>query len=542
MKLLHIKVVSAPTCGGLLDGLDVFFNSDSEENDIIFSPICLIGPNGSGKSQFLQIIAEIFQAIFNKFLPAEERLESNPKLLFEIEYKIIPLGENKYRHIKIVRERTKRKLELKILEKQGKEWITLNDDNDSIHALLPSKIIGYTSGTNETLSFPFLVSRSGYAEEVGKSALSDELSDKSIPDTRLMLIDYGTNLEVLVANMLLGSKEQIAYQLKESKLSNIYSFRCIIQLAHGAAPQIAKSARKENIRKKIQLTNELEEYIEFMKRSSTCYEYEEKAEKYIFDVLVNDETRKAFKHFWKTSLNLYSSFHKLSMLNDLAISRGTRERFKHETLTRRFASRLPEPQDEDKVFRFERVEFFNAVGDSIVDYVSLSDGEHQLAQILGVFGMVTNPNIIFLLDEPESHYNPQWRVQFISKLYDNPTLLGSRKKSNTLINQQECLLTTHAPFVPSDMDRKNVMIFNKTDNGIEVIHPDIQTYGSTFDDILGACFEVKPPISALSQSEVEKLSKSNDPKVIRKKIDELGFSVEKLLLVDHLRQLEKKEK
>jgi energy-coupling factor transporter ATP-binding protein EcfA2 len=58
-----------------------------------------------------------------------------------------------------------------------------------------------------------------------------------------------------------------------------------------------------------------------------------------------------------------------------------------------------------------------------VDYVSLSDGEHQQALILGIYAMINEKNALFLLDEPESHFNPQWRVKFVQRLMD---LRGSR--------------------------------------------------------------------------------------------------------------------
>ena len=67
---------------------------------------------------------------------------------------------------------------------------------------LPSMIIGCTSGENETLSIPFLVSRSGYADHVARAALNGG-TEQAIPDNRLMLIDYATNLEVLFANLVL---------------------------------------------------------------------------------------------------------------------------------------------------------------------------------------------------------------------------------------------------------------------------------------------------------------------------------------------------
>ena len=69
-------------------------------------------------------------------------------------------------------------------------------------------MVGYTSGDNETLSLPFLLSRGSYADVVGRRALAQEVDQAGVPDTRLLWIDYGTHLEVLVANLLLGANEQ----------------------------------------------------------------------------------------------------------------------------------------------------------------------------------------------------------------------------------------------------------------------------------------------------------------------------------------------
>ncbi|MCK7492855.1 MAG: restriction system-associated AAA family ATPase [Comamonadaceae bacterium] len=320
-----------------------------------------------------------------------------------------------------------------------------------------------TSGDNETLSLPFPVSRSGYADAVSKQALNRRPNTKTqpIPDTRLMLVDYGTHLEVLVANLLLASATERSALLQGAKLKEIHSFRCVIQLAHRAVPRLPARNASTRRRKGVQLTDELEQQIERLKRCSTCHTYDEKSETYVFDFLVTEETRVAFLAFWSTSIELYSALHKLAMLNDLAIPRVTRERMLRDIKTRRFASRLPEPQDEDRVFRFEQVRFFPEVGKDVVDYVSLSDGEHQLAQILGTMCMASFPNVLFLLDEPESHFNPQWRVKFISRLMDLPTASGKRRKQRPPPLQRDCLLTTHSPFVPSDMPRENVLILQE---------------------------------------------------------------------------------
>ncbi|WP_288074985.1 restriction system-associated AAA family ATPase [Pseudomonas sp.] len=543
MKLTRVNIIKAATCGGLLDGLDISLRG-AQSNSAQFDPLCLVGANGAGKSQFLQVVAEAFQTVFHACVGDEERAKGNEELQFELEYLIRPaLASNSVLVRLSRRSEGKRRPVLKIEKKDGFNWVQCVLDEPSTRELLPSRVIGYTSGDNETLSLPFLMSRSGYADAVGKQALQKdpEINRKPIPDTRLMLVDYGTHLEVLVANLILGSADERNALLMDAKLSELHSFRCVIQLAHRAISKLAARTTSGRKRKGVQLTDELESYIDHLKRCSTCHSYDEKTETYVFDFLVTDETREAFRSFWKTPIDLYSSLHKLSMLNDLAIPRAARERLLRDIKTRRFASRLPEPQDEDRVFRFEQVRFIPKTGKGVVDYVSLSDGEHQLAQILGTMCMASLPNALFLLDEPESHFNPQWRVKFISRLMDLPTANGKRGQHGSKSAQQDCLLTTHSPFVPSDMARDKVLIFEKVQAGVQVRRPGIETFGTTFDTILEECFGVSPPMSEVPRREIADLMESNNREEVKAGIGRLGDSVEKVFLMDHLRQLSQKE-
>lgn len=544
MKLIRVRIISAKSCGGLLDGLDVRFRDTSDERGL-FEPICLIGPNGAGKSQFIQVIAEAFQSLFHTVVPAEERGESNRDLLFEIEYLIFNQNQKRPIHVRASRvlPEGRRKPIIAIYKQVECDWIECDLSDPATVLLLPRKVVGYTSGANETLSLPFLVSRSGYADEVGKRALDESAISKSIPDTRLMLIDYGTHLEVLVANLLLGSEEQRVALLDDARVDDLNSFRCIVQLAHSVAPKASASKIRSQRRKGIQLTDELESYLERLQRCATSYHHDQTSDSYIFDFFVTAETRKAFSAFWASALELYSALHKLAMLNDLAIPKTTRERFKRETQKRSFASRLPEPQDEDKVFRFERVVFDAQGGRGSVDYVSLSDGEHQQAQLLGTMSMVSFPQVLFLLDEPESHFNPKWRVKLLSKILNLPTAGGVRRNGDPA-SIQDCVLTTHSPFVPSDMPRGRVLVFGKDpDSGrIEWRHPDIETFGSTFDAILAECFEIRPPISDEPIAVINELKASDDPNLIQDRMQELGDSVEKILLADRVRQLKRQSR
>lgn len=536
MKLVRIHIIAARSCGGLLDGIDVQLRG-AMPSASVFEPLCLIGPNGAGKSQFIQVIAEAFQSLFHAFVPTEERAECNPDLQFEIEYSIVEKNTERPTNVRATRLAVgKRRPVVKLARQVEGQWIDCDSTDPAAAALLPAKVVGYTSGANETLSLPFLVSRAGYANDVAERALKTSQAQEDVPDSRLMLIDYGTHLEVLVANLLLGTKDQRSALLDDVRVQDLYSFRCVIQLARASA---SKGPTKTGGRKRkgIQLTDELESYIDQLQRCATSYHHEPSTDTYTFDFLVTQETRRAFQHFWKNSLALYAAFHKIAMLNDLAIPKTTRMRFRQETQKRKFASRLPEPQDEDKVFRFERVEFV-AAGKGIVDYVSLSDGEHQIAQLLGTMSMVSFPNVLFLFDEPESHFNPQWRVKLLSRVLALPTAGGKRADKGRAA-MQDGLLTTHSPFVASDIHKERVFIFLKDPESgrIEVRHPDIETFGTTFDAILSECFGIEPPISDVPMAKIEELKASDDPEEIRRGMTELGDSVEKIMLADRVRQL-----
>lgn len=522
MKLHSLMVHKSGTCDGLLDGLYVPFHEGATDISI-FSPLCLIGPNGSGKSQVLQIIAEIFQVIFANFLPNEERAKPSNDIEFTIEYSIYKDGSSV--RVRVSRVRSgRRKPQLKVDQQEGSVWTEL-EDIGNIKPLLPSKIIGYTSGDNETLSIPFLVSRSGYAAAVAKQAVGEYGRKSVVREPRHLLIDYGTNLEVLLANLLLNPEPVRQSLLSELNLKALRSFRCIIQLK---IPGV-----------NVKLTDELRGYIDSLVSCATKKEVDEEKGFYDLTFLVAEATHEAFRFHWSSALYLYTSLHKLGMLNDLAIPRSARRAFSNGLKARRFANRLPQPHEENKVFRIDSVQFASDKSEDSVDYISLSDGEHQLAQLLGVACMACDSNTLFLLDEPESHFNPNWRIEFISKLISQPTENGVRK-DNSAAAMQECLITTHSPFVPSDLKRENVLIFNKSDSdeGISVRRPQIETYGSKFDAILAECFGVSPSISGITRDLVNNLLNDGSREEIEAAISELGESSERMKLAAKLAMLD----
>ena len=296
----------------------------------------------------------------------------------------------------------KRRAPIRMETEASGTWTEVKHDSPLYGERLPPVVVGYTSGDNETLSLPFFKSRAAYAKDVSSAALDPDRRSMEVPDSKLLLIDYGTNLEVLIANLMLGSKDLGERMLEHAGLAGLSSWRCVVQLQ----PSTLSKTKPVNGRRGVKLTDGLESILLRLRACSTAQHYEESSDTYTLDFYVDEATRTGFRELWKDASDLYRSFHKFAMLNDLAIPKKARRRLARQLQRGNFATRLPEPQDEQKVFRFEEVRFHPKSGGGPVDYVALSDGEHQQAQIFGVFSMITDLNALFLLDEPESHFNP----------------------------------------------------------------------------------------------------------------------------------------
>jgi len=521
VRLSQLKIIEAKSCGGLLDGLEVDFGERLAidgvgEQGIV--PLCLIGPNGSGKSQLLQLLAEIFQTAWNHHDDSVERLSANDDTLFELTYLIRPSPNSDWERVRLSRLREGRRVKFSVSRLRDGVFEREDWTNRKVAALLPSLIVGYSSGDNETLSLPFLISRSGYAADVRDTAQGKRGLTEPVKKNNLLRIDYSNHLEVLVATQMIADADLCDVVLAHAQLEALSSFRCRIRLNGSATPNI-------------DLTKELEKTIDALKNSATCWGYEEKTRSYTLDYYVTDATRKAFDVFFDEAFKLYRSLNALDMLNDLAIPASARERVMRDAKRRRFAAQLPEPQDEVKVFLFEELRFLKRVvgSETVVDYVSLSDGEHQQAQMLAMLGIIRDQSALFLLDEPESHLNPKWRVKFASLLAE---VVPDK-------NDQEILITSHAPFLPSDIDREQVLIFRKDEktDSVQVENPSMQTFGATYDRILDSCFGVEPPISGLARSEIARLMETEDVDLLRRELHKLGPSVEKTLIADRLRRM-----
>lgn len=494
----------------LVKGIELYFPRN-EENYIDAN--CFIGINGSGKSQTLEIIAEIFLFLENVYRKENKKNNLFSPFGFRIEYEIFK--ENiEYLVIFDCQEiKTKEKdIHIEIYKKLNEEHSVVEIENLKIYEFLPNKVIGYSSGDNETISLPFDSYYDEYAEYTWKRAKG--IIRGNDYDPNLYFMNYNTNLGIAISSLIFREDiSNIDIILDKLQIDDLISFQITIQ----TLPPVKNKSQGEVI-----LTEELEEWKNKLINLADKPFYDDKHKKHILKYKLDDVTRTAFKSNFENALELYTCLYKLELLNNLIVDKTTREKIKKERKERRLLTKMPMVSDVNKVLSYSELKLKLKNG-NVIDYLSLSDGEHQFLNVFGTILIINQDNCLFLLDEPETHFNPKWRRTFISTL-----------KEITVGRKQDMIITTHSPFVVSDCKNENVYIFERENDAVNIKNPPKETYGASFDNILDMAFDIKIPISEDSLNEIEELNKINDPSIINEKLEDFGESMEKNKLLNRI--------
>lgn len=510
MKVTRIKIGKIKH-RPLMENVELIF---TEPEDDFISANCFVGMNGSGKSQFLETIAEIFLYLDRELRSLNINKKENPDFTFEIEYYLIL--NNKKVYVKISQPTFRNQdLNFEIFDSENK---LIN--SPELELYLPRKVIGYTSGENETLSTPFL----SYYDEYASYTADRAFRNLDVPDynPRFYFMDYNTNLGIAISNLIFEEFDGLEQLKKELKIDSIRSFQIIIQTKQPAAPK-AKSISGET---GVILTPELKKWKSELIKCATNVSYDKNHGKYILDFFVDKATKDALKFYFKTAFNFYTVLYKFELLNNLIVDKRTRENIERDRKNRKLVKKMPEVPDKDKVLNYSELKLKLTNG-NIVDYLSLSDGEHQFINIFGTLLMTNDDNSIFLLDEPETHFNPIWRRLFISNL-----------KDITKKRYQDLYITSHSPFIVSDIQKDNVYIFERiSKNSIEIKPPTVETFGASFSNILKMIFAMDDTMSEEGKIFIDDLLKSTDVQEIENGLNQIGDSPKLMAIYRRLEML-----
>jgi restriction system-associated AAA family ATPase len=548
MKIKRIKILTP--FRGLPAGYEILFNNGIARNSIGITPICFVGLNGSGKSNVLEVIAEIFYYMETYHKEPKDKLNKfKTDFGFEIEYELPRLYVMSARYswdeLNSCLDNTKINPIIKITKPVNQYpkifalvnesiFILKNIDNNRNEGLLPARIIAYSSGMNELLSNPFIKMDFNYYEDLRANTEVD-----SLVMNRMFYLNYDSNKFIAVSNFLFDAddydmssfgKEQKSTDFGGIDLSTLKRELCIHDIQSFVINLKLKKSLKLNSSLNIALDS-LRKCASFVNESRRKTRNDE-----ILDVelvfWVNKSTKEAFRYYFKTAFELFRVFYFFQLLNTDLISLNTRKAIAsakagtYENLS----DELPKHEADNLVFRISGITF-KKHNNSRLHYRKLSDGEHQILQVFGSILLMDTTGSLFLLDEPDTHFNPEWRSKFVS--IANESIDKER--------DQEIILTTHSPYIVSDCKKEYVYIFQRNPNGTvsQPRLPDINTFGTSISILSDVIFGKADTISELSKkkiAEIREMPKEtlDDIKAAKEASRVLGESVEKVLLFKDL--------
>ena len=503
-----------------------------------------------------------------------------PREFEPMKYTPNPESGNFWVEVRIVKEKDKRAIiSIKNETRKGLVIITTSEDDLSTRfsrdkndyfiltdrkmaqEVLLDYIIGYSSGENETLSLPFYKMRFiNYDEYVER--LFNPTDNYILPEGRMVYVDVQYSQAILLANFLFQDKEtkDLAPFEQELGLKTLKEFRFTINKELFAEVNMTEKIRRkteaqnpEDAEVELPLYTNLEEKVLTpLKNCATTWFEDDK--QFIFDFFVDDATHTAFKDHFHSAIQFFEYLNLLQILNLWFIesldSTFVEERDGKEELSEAslkiketvyksddafIKELIPTAPVYDQFFRISNLKFEKDGIDELLNIKSLSDGEHQFLHTLGICLLLKDQNALFLLDEPETHFNPDWRAKFISTLKE----CFDKSEGNVL---RDLLITTHSPFILSDCKREQVLWFHKKG---QAVRPPIETFGTSVEIITADLFDKEDSIADLSKTYIGDLKKkvaSGEilPDDALKIAENLGESVEKTLLVNFIIKEKKK--
>lgn len=125
----------------------------------------------------------------------------------------------------------------------------------------------------------------------------------------------------------------------------------------------------------------------------------------------------------------------------------------------------------------------------------LSEGEQQLLTVVGMLRFTRDEDSLFLLDEPDTHLNPAWGMEYLNIL---------RKHADTGKNSH-LLVATHDPLVLTNLQRNQVAILERDEKTgtVECFEPEEDPVGMGVQGILRNMFGLRSAVGTEIQNKLD---------------------------------------
>lgn len=152
----------------------------------------------------------------------------------------------------------------------------------------------------------------------------------------------------------------------------------------------------------------------------------------------------------------------------------------------------------------------------------LAEGERQLLTVLGLLRFTADDEALFILDEPDTHLNPAWCLDYLENL----------RRYGADLETSQIIMTTHSPLTFAGLEKNEVVVLQRERDGlIRAEHPVSSPRGMGFSAILTSDYFGlrstldRPTLEKLDQRRALglKIDKTDDDRKLLTELDqELG--------------------
>ncbi|EGQ8471410.1 AAA family ATPase [Vibrio sp. Vb2704] len=496
----------------------------------------LIGQNGIGKSNLMESLVVIFKGIDL----ADDILVDGRMLEFELEYEI------RGHYIKVVRDIAQQKRPLVWVDgdrvtldylRESEPADKPNRDLRKGPRLLPSNIFAYYSGRNERMEALFQEHQRRFNRR------QEITAEEVIPEQLLRNLSNTERDRAVMEELRKREESKQLRQFGDDRLRRLFYCRG----GHSQLVLLACLLSDDPIFKKV-LENlhieRLESALFVLKQPHRLRSLED------------DDIEQGDPRFWYARGNVVEEFldklwkvswapiqHEESKLIDF---RGRRERQKQLYCFVPTADKLKElgelvgtPQS---FFRYAEGAYIGDLIEEVritvkktdiaggkVGFTQLSEGELQMLTVLGLMRITSEDHCLFLLDEPDTHLNPIWKLRY----FDDIESVLTPNSDTAIQGESQILITTHDPMMVGSLRKEQVHIISKTPEKTEVYNPSEHPQGMGVSGLLKSdLFGLPSTLDNHTMDELhrrnELLAKRKDENLTNEEIQELDKLINRL--------------
>jgi predicted ATPase len=525
---MHLQRIQISAFRNLKD-FEIKFTESADDASVdggrrTFNSHAVIGANGAGKSNLIEAIITIFRDL---------DLNLVASLDYELDYSI------RDHRIEIKAQSGKRPAVVIDGERASAKRLS-----DEARAFLPSNVFVYYSGKNDRIEKLFEAHQRRFND------LMEITAEEYLPES--LLTDFTgqeEQAEAIAERKRRADRER--RRLGEDQLRRLFYCRS----GHGQLVLLACLLSKDEAFTQVVNDLNIDELDSALFVLKQPYRLRQNLDEK--SILEGDN------RFWYARGNVISEF--LDKLWQLAVApiehtesklidfRGRRERQEQLYLFLPDKEKLQElgalVGEADRFFRYAEAAYIGDLIEEVrinvkhkdaegnLSFDQLSEGEMQLLTVLGLMRITSQDHCLFLLDEPDTHLNPIWKLRYFGEI----EMVSRKNAAQTVAGNSQILITTHDPMMIGSLRREQVRILRK-DRGRSIVEtPDEHPQGMGVAGLLKSeMFGLQSTLDAptlreldernklLAKKAKEGLSDAEEAKLarLRRYLDKLGFSSE----------------